>query len=170
MPRVNRVQKSRKNPGRCRVCGEEIGVGQPYLHYAFRYGGKHVHHVDHPPKPSHLEGSDKMQRIREVEEQASELQAKIPSEDEREGFDWSEFASDLNTMADELEEVRDEYQDALDNMGSLAESDAGYEIEEKCEALDTWADRLREAADAAEDPDEETADLIEEILSEGVGF
>ena len=35
MPRTNRVEKSRKSPGACSMCGTKIKVGDAYVWWAF---------------------------------------------------------------------------------------------------------------------------------------
>ena len=42
MPKVERIKKARKPQGRCGKCGTEIKRGDPYVTWAFRYGGKRV--------------------------------------------------------------------------------------------------------------------------------
>lgn len=141
MPRVNRVQSARKSPGVCRNCRVRIEEGEPYLHYKFRHGGKYVHHVNHPPKASQLESSDKMRAIREAQEEAERL-ADVLSQDPMDADAVENLGSDVAELMASIEEVRDEYEESLENMGSLAESDAGYQIQEKIDALNEWVDRL----------------------------
>src|SRR5436853_7182846 len=56
MPRVKRQKKSTRGTRVCGAigCGKEIQPGEAYFTWSFRYGGRQVRCLEHPPKQSEL--------------------------------------------------------------------------------------------------------------------
>lgn len=139
MPRVSTKTKSKGGKAesyRCDSCPEPILPKQQYYEWSFRYGGTHRQHVScGPVKQSQLTQS-KMSGVYAAVEAA---EAEIASAEDNDAL-----AAALETCADSVDEVKDEYQESLDNMisqdGSIAQ-----EVQEKIETLESFADELRNA-------------------------
>lgn len=134
MPRVNRVEKCRKSPGKCTRCSKKIKKGDPYLWWKFNFGPKYVRCSASAcsPKPSELTRSEFWGRVRD-------LQA--------EGFGGENF-EDLKdrttSVIDELNSLADDCEEKFNNMPqSLQDGDTGQLLQER-------ADALREAVSAIE--------------------
>lgn len=152
MPRVNTATKNKAGKEiKCGRCGEKIEPGQKYFHYSFRYGGKHVRCSKHYPRPSELTQS-KMSGAYAAIEQADDALG-----EERKNGNAEDIESILETCAEEIEGVRDEYQESLDNMPeNFQQGQTGEEIQEKIETLEGFADSLRDVV--IELPDEDAED------------
>lgn len=142
MPRVNSATKNRAGKQiKCGRCGRRIPPGEKYFHFTFRYGGKHVRCKDHYPRPSELTQS-KMSGVYSAVESVEDVIADVRA-GKADPFD---LASALQTASEEVESVRDEYQESLDNMPEpLQQGPTGEEIQEKVDALDSFASNLSDA-------------------------
>lgn len=131
MPRVNRIQKCRKSPGKCGKCGIEIKPGDPYLFWAFnpRFGGgKHIRctKLDCGPKPSELTSSAYLGAIADIQNR------------EMPGNTADELESGIEDIKNEIEQLRDEQQEKRDNMPeSLQDSPTGEMLGERADACDS---------------------------------
>jgi len=71
------------------------------------------------------------------------------------------LASILESTAEEIEGVRDEYQDSYDNLpDNFRDGDMGSEMQEKIDGLDSYASILNDKASEIRglEPDEDTDD------------
>ncbi len=159
MARVTRVTKARKDQGPCGKCREEIRAGSPYLHWSFRYGGKH-RRCTKPgcaPKPSDTTSNEKVSRLLAIQEGLEEIVGN------RKGSE--DLVAALNDAGSEAREVSGEYEEGAQNieMGFGHETEQSTELQETGERVEEWADALEEAASEIEDFEqgEEDADEAE---------
>lgn len=167
MPKVKLVTKSKAGkPYSCDKCRKAIEPGQQYYSWSFRFGGTQRQHQDcGVPRASQLTQS-KMSGVYSAIETAEDGLAGASSTED--------FTSLLSDCASEVDSVKEEYQDALDNMPeSLQSSSVGEEIQEKIEALETFSDELsntdfeeREGGETKEDWLEKLRTEAEQVLSE----
>lgn len=150
MPRVN--TKTKNKGGKtgtysCGACQEPIVAGEQYYEWSFRYGGTHRQHTTHGPiKQSQLTRS-KMSEAYAAIESAEEYVASAESKDDIE--------SALQDCASEIDSVKGEYEESLENMGEgLSQGSTGQEIQEKVEALEAFKDELESFSPEDFDQDE----------------
>lgn len=144
MTRVNFVKKARKdNP--------VVKKGESYYWWKFPFGGKH-YSATHP-KRSQLTQSDFLAQVYDIEDEMN-------GNSNIEQFMIDEWIS-------ELESLRDECQDKLDNMPEQLQegSSSGQLLQERIDALDDWISSL-ENIDCEIDDDENEEDRMEEIKGE----
>ena len=164
MPRVIQVKaaKAVPIPRKCRRCGHEIQPGEPYKWFKARYRPPVYYCQAHNPRPSELTTSDKLATLYGAQEGVEDdLQAfsdgKITIED---------LTSSLESAADEVGGVADEYEESASNMEEYFPSSAQVdEIREKGEAATEFAEALREAARAIETLAAEQESLTERLAS-----
>lgn len=146
MPQVHFVTKNKA--GKTVVCGrpgcaKKIEPGDKYYHWSFRYGGKHYRCTAHSPRSSERTQSKMSGAYAAIESVEDALKTATALED---------FTGALESAADDIESVRDEYQDSFDNMPeNFQGGSTGEEIQEKRDGLDSFADTLRTAASTIED-------------------
>lgn len=129
MPRVNRVKKCRKAQGECGACGRKIEVGDGYLFWEFRYGGKRVRCLDCPPRRQDLTQSAFWATVYDIEDQLGDL---------------SDDPNDLDDIVCAIQELSSECQDALDAVPEqLQES---HLLQERIDETDAWMNEV-EAVD-----------------------
>jgi len=147
--RVHYVQKARaaKSPRKCRRCGHEVEVGEPYKHAEPRFGPRLFWCKDHTPKRSETSSS----KLGPVWDAMDEFD---PS-----GYESAdELTSAVQSIADTAREIGEEYQEGIDNMPEgLQEGHVAEESREKVDALEAYADEL-EQWEAEEDELDEDAD------------
>jgi len=152
MPRVNVTTKNKAGKKiKCGRCGHEIAPGEKYFHFSFRYGGKRVRCLAHPPRQSELTQS-KMSgaygAIEDVEDAIASVRKGASS--------LEDLKAALESAADEVESVRDEYQDGFDNMPeNFQGASTGDEIQEKIDGLEEFANTLRDVDFETEAPEGE---------------
>lgn len=136
MPRVTYVKAAAKDHG-------DIKKGEPYYWWKFRYGPKLCSKTR--PKQSQLTQSGYLQAIYSLQE--------------IEQPDFDMLSDALDNMKSELEQLRDEQQEKLDNMpDNLREnSSSGQLLQERYDALDNAINDL----DSVDVPDEDT--LVDEV-------
>lgn len=167
MPRVNSAKKSSRGKDiRCEACGKSITAGQEYYFWEFRYGGKHNQHkACGMPKASQLTQSKLSAAYSAIE--SAEKQLNDFTVNDADGkFDLdtaksapADIANILNECASEIESVRDEYQESLDNMPDGTQDGAvGSEIQEKIENLESFVSDLQDAANDIENEEFESED------------
>ena len=151
MPRVHFVKKARKDY-------PEAGIkkGESYYWWKFRYGG--LHRSKTKPKPSQLTQSDFLSQVYEIEERIQEIDID------------DDFQAEIDDIVSELEMLRDETEDKLNNMPEQLQdtSEAGILLQDRIDALDDWISDL-ESVDISIDEDlseEELQDRVDEILEE----
>jgi len=139
-----RVHSSKKsNRGRdyhCDRCGKKIEPGERYIYWTFYRGSTHTRCSGCPyPRQSELTESN-MQSV---------YQAKEHLEDLSDFSSVDEVQSAIAEAVSMAEESRDLYQEAAEAWG-----EAGYEHQEKADAVDAYISELEEL-DIPEPPDEE---------------
>jgi len=138
---------------KCGRCSTVIQPGEQYFYFSVGFRGSkqyrcHLHH----PLQSELCGS-KMSGAYAANEQ---LESAIGTAESLE-----DLASILESTAEEIEGVRDEYQDSYDNLpDNFRDGDMGSEMQEKIDGLDSYASTLNDKASEIRglEPDEDTDD------------
>lgn len=151
MPRVHTVLKNRK-PQTCGKCRKEIGVGEGYKHWSFRYGGKSVRCLTCKIRRSELTQSGYFAQVYDAQDDFHDTVGELDR------TDWEGFRDSLIAAAENVRDVADgvkgEYEDAL------AEWEHGNSmLEEKVEMAEQWYEELDSAIS---DVDGEEPDLPDE--------
>lgn len=147
-----RVQLKTKNKGvkhatyPCRKCDKPIAAGQKYYQWQHRNAPPSRQHAEHgAPRQSEL-CTGKMSGVYAATEGVEDA-VKVA----RDNNDPTGLADALRTAAEEVENVRQEYEDGLGNMpDQLQYSSSGEQIQEKIDALESFKDELESAADEVE--------------------
>jgi hypothetical protein len=153
MPRVEQKTKSKAGePYRCDQCSEKIVAGQAYFQWKFRYGGIHRQHTSHGrPKESQLTQSKLSGVYSAIESAQMEIDA---------AEDVDALREALETCRSSVEEVRDEYQESLDNIpDNLKEGAVGSQCQEMIDNLESFMGSLE--SNDLEDFEEEEPELGE---------
>ena len=143
MARVNRVLRS-KTERRCEKCGAVVKVGEPYLWWQFRYGGRHERCAASScfPRRQDLTQSDFWKQAWTIEDELSEV---VDSDG-------------LEALVEEIEALADEREDAVSNMPDQLQD--GSTAQARAEAVREWAEEARGVLDDApvrEDYDSDAA-------------
>lgn len=142
--RVTSVKKSRQ-ARECGKCGDKIAVGDGYVWWKFRFGGKRVRclKAECAPRPSDLTSSDKLSRLYAIQENLSDEIAEWRKNDPT---DTEDLKTALESAGSEAREVADEYRESAQNIedGFGHETSMSEEINEKAESVDSWADELEQ--------------------------
>ena len=152
MPRVTKHMSQGRAAGtvRCARCPEPIVKGQEYYQWAIkaqRGGTVYRQHTSHGPVRQSQLTHSKMSGAYAAIEAAEDSIAAAGSVDELEEA--------LNDCISEIESVRDEYQESLDNMPEgLQQGDTGQQIQEKIDELESFIGELESARDTLESFDE----------------
>lgn len=158
MARFTKHKKSSRGEAfRCCRCVEPISVGQEYYTWAFAFGATYYQHATHGiPKPSQLTQSKLSGVYAAIEAAEEDLSSAVSVED---------LQIALASCKDAIEEVRDEYQEGLDNMPDGLR-DAATETQEKIDALDDFASSLESCADNLEEFDEDEPEIDEQVIKD----
>jgi len=167
MPRVTSVKKAQKSPGKCGKCGDAIGEGQPYVWWAFRYGGKRIRCAkpECAPKGSDLTQSEFYSTLYSIQEDAK-LDGSTVEELEGQRDD---VVSQLNDLA---EETRGKFENMPDG---LQQGDTGQLLEERADACESAAQELesvdcdeidREEGESDDDFEQRKQEHLEEVQTE----
>lgn len=159
MPRVYRykTQARRKHADkgfyRCSKCGADIEPGQDRYEWSFRYGGTYRRHVScGMPRQSELTQS-KMSGVYAATEGVEDLFGHWT--------DPEELTGALESAADEIQYVVDEYREAAEHFGGQGEN------AERADELERYADDLRNVdLPERDDPDESLESWQERVESE----
>jgi Skp family chaperone for outer membrane proteins len=166
MPRVTRVEHARKSPGCCGKCQTKISTGEPYVWWQFAYSPKSIRcgKAECAPKAQDLTRSAYFQALYALQEHEFDASSLETLETER------------DEIAGELEQLRDEQQEKLDNMpDSLKEAPSGQTLQERYDSLDSAVSELQSVDISCDDgPDDESedektereADRLQEIADE----
>lgn len=155
MPRVNRVNKARKDQGTCGNCGVLISRGDEYVWWKFRWSGRYVRcgKSECYPRASDLTQSEYYATMAEHESTLNELAVNADID--------SDTADDLRSLADEIEDYGQEQSERRNNMPyQLQDAEAGELLQTRAEACENLANELRNAADEVES---ELSEAIEEF-------
>jgi hypothetical protein len=154
MPKVFRVESARKSPGKCSRCGEEIAAGSPYVWWQFRFRGKTVRcgKAECGPKPADLTSSEYQKAIYALHDNYK-----------FEGATLDDLESERDNAVSDIESLRDETQEKLDNMPEgLQQGNSGTLLQERVDALESAVSDLEnvefdELDDAGEEDQSEDA-------------
>lgn len=146
MAQVHEVRKARKA-----IPEAGIAVGDRYYWWKFRFSGKRVSKTY--PRPSELTQSEFLSTFLAAQETFADETEKATSRED--------FESAVETMKTELEQLRDECQEKLDNMpDSLRESSSSGELlQARVDNLDEYVNNLDNIE--YDELDEESADETE---------
>lgn len=136
----------------CRKCKEPIVAGEKYYEWKHRYAPPSRQHQTHgAPRQSEL-CTSKMSAVYAAIESVEDVIASGRVADDASGLEDA-----LNSAAEEVRNVAQEYEDGKSNMpDSLQQSSKGDEIQEKIDALNEFADSLENAASETTDWDMDT--------------
>jgi len=126
MPRVHSVKKARKD-----IPGTDIKKGDSYYWWKFRYGPKRVSKTY--PTRGQLTQSSFLQQMYRIEDG---LQAVTPDDD---------FQSIIDDVGSELNSLKDEVQDSLDNMPEQLQSGpTGEMLQSRIDAVEEMINELED--------------------------
>lgn len=136
----------------CRKCDQPIKAGEQYYEWKHRHAPPSRQHQTHGgPRQSEL-CTGKMSGVYAAIAAAEDAMGEAHKTNDASGL-----TEILNTCAQEVEQVKDEYQQGLDNMPeSLQSSSSGDAIQEKIDGLEQFQDALESAASECEDWDMDT--------------
>ena len=128
MARANFVKKARKD-----YPESNIKKGESYYWWKFRFGGKYKSKT--PPRRSQLTQSGFLSGLCDLEDGMSERLS---------GIGHEEISGVVEELTSEIECLRDECQDSLDNMPEHLQesSDSGMLLQERIDALEDWISNL----------------------------
>lgn len=148
MPRVSthKCQGRSAKAMRCCKCSDGIIKGDEYYQWAIksqRGGTVYRQHAKHGSvRQSQLTHSKMSGAYAAIEGVEDAMRTAETCED---------VAEALRGASSDIESVRDEYQESLDNMPEqLQQGDTGQQIQEKIDGLDEFAQNLNDAADECE--------------------
>lgn len=131
-----------------------IAKGESYYWWQFMHSPKQYSKT--MPKPSQLTQSAFMSTLYSIQEEISECDASTPDE-------FNEFR---DSIASQIEELKDETQNSLDNMPeSLQYSPTGELLQERIDALENWQSEV-EGIECDCDEDEIRSEVQEEMEGE----
>ena len=150
MARIHMIKKARKQT-QCSKCNKIIEVGMPYLKATPYHRRPIIRCTECGLESYETSGSDYIRNVGDIANHWEE------------NFGLSEGVHD--DIASELEEIRDQQQESLDNMPeSLQEGDTGMMLQERIECLDNVIDELNNVS--YEDCESSARDEVETELGE----
>ena len=156
MPRVHFVKRARKP-----IESAGIKVGDFYYWWKFRYGGKRVSKA--PPRQSQLTNSDKLSRAYAAAEALEDI---VVDEDST----LDDLREQLQQIASDIEEIAQEYRENRDNMPeSLQDGDVGAQMEENAESLESWQSDIEQCLDSIDEDNEDWRDEARAAIQEQAG-
>lgn len=161
MGKVTHIQKSRKEH-RCNKCGDSIPVGSDYYKGEINFGPTIIRCNKCGLKRWEVTTSDYLLAVGPIVEEWEEH--------------YSLDDSGVEDMISELESIRDDVQERLDNMPeSLQSGDVGSQLQDRIDGLESAISELEDVyiediqSDAVSDKSEEIAEVLgisEEYLSD----
>jgi len=144
MPRVHHVRKARKS-----YPHDNITAGQEYWWWQFAFGAKI--RSNKPPVRSQLTQSGFLSNLYDMQDGMANRFIDIDS-----------IADDKQVLYDELEQMKQECEDSLENMpeGLRETSSSGELLQERIDALDEWLDEL-DGVDTDYDEDLDKTEKVE---------
>lgn len=146
MPKVIRVKKCRKSPGKCGRCGTTIEKGQPYLYWEFAYSPKSIRCAAPAcsPKPKDLTRSAFWGTVYGIQEEKWDAD------------NIDDMVSRKEDVVGQLEELRDEQEEKKSNMpDSLQDGATGEILQERYDALDGVINNLEGVDISWDEPEKE---------------
>lgn len=170
MATIVRVNKSRKDQGKCPKCGKELPAGTGYKWFqADRFSPKLKRCLDCPDWRLSERTSGKIATAYAAQEDAGDALQEI----DWHGRDIQDVLDDIQAVLEQcatgVEECRDEYQESLDNMPEqLQDADTGQQIQEKIDILESFMDELGSKSFDYPDEDElkDTDSFFEGVIQE----
>jgi hypothetical protein len=154
MPKVH-TQKARKDYPQY-----GIAKGDVYYWWKFRYSGRCVSKTY--PKQSQLTQSEYLQRVYELQDNASSQLSDASSLDDLQNV--------VESIASDIRELAQEQEDKLSNMpDQLQSSSSGELLQERCDSCNDVADNL-ESMDFSKEDDEEEDVAVDRLSSEARDF
>jgi hypothetical protein len=158
MTRAHFVKKAQKDY-------PEFGIkkGDSYWHWAFAFGPKYKSKTQ--PTRSQLTRSSFLSTLYSIEDGISNAFKECTTSDDLE--------SSMEQLISDIEELKDETQNSLDNMPSqLQDADSGQLLQERIDALESWVSDLQSIDLSIEDDltDEEKTNRVQEIIEEIEGY
>lgn len=153
-----RSSRVSKQPYTCTKCHKTIDPGQKYYEWTLYHAAPRRRHVAcGRPAQSEMTNS-KMSAAYSAIEGLEEALAAAHKAKSLDGLE-----SDFDDAISELEQVRDEYQESLDNMGeNLAQGDTGQEMQQKIDDIESYVQGLEGAKDEISSAKSEVAEAIAE--------
>ena len=150
MPKVaTKVKSTRGEEYRCNGCAEKIVAGQQYYEWSFFRSKPTRRHAEHGyPRPSMLCESKMSQAMSACEDLEDSLGGSDSPED---------IASNVQTCIDSLQEVIDEYEEAINNFPNSEEANR-----ERIDQIQPLIDELDSARSEVES--EELTDITDDLL------
>lgn len=140
MPRLNIINKAQKGQGKCGKCGTEIKVGDAYVYWKFRYGGKRIR-CNAPacrPRPSEMINSPFLSQAAALAEGLEDAVAAFENDPDVEALQGA-----VEEAASGFRELGEEAQGSFDNMPEgLQQGDTGQMLEQRAERCEEIADEL----------------------------
>jgi len=156
--KVNTVKKAQKDQGTCPACGKEIKAGDAYKWAKGRFTSKKIRCESCAFRQSDLTSSDKLSQVYAAQEAAEDAMAEWDG-------DGEEAKSIMETLAEAIREVAQEYQESADSIHeNFSESSTADECEEKANDLEQWADDCEQAGEEGEF-DEDDIDFDEDNVA-----
>lgn len=130
MPRVRRQKASGRARRVCGAlgCGRVIAKGEEYFTWSFRYGGRQVRCLDHPPRASDLTQSRMGEVYTAIENAQEQLAGDIES--------LADVKAAIEGVADAAREVVEGYREAAEHFGGQGQN------AERADELEGWVDEL----------------------------
>jgi hypothetical protein len=153
--RIHRVTKAgktkRERERKCGKCGVVINIGDPYIWWQHRYGGKHLRCTKAScfPRQSERESS-LMAEVYSAQEAFDDDIAAATTRDEA----WDAFTS----LSEAIREFADERRSALEEGWPNGNST----LEERCDEYEQWAEELEQANEPDETLEDDDGNVIEE--------
>jgi molecular chaperone DnaK (HSP70) len=128
MTKVNFVKSARKEY-KDSFTGEIIKAGESYYWWAFRFQPRKISKT--PPKPSQLTQSEFLQAIYGIQEEIDSMKTDAM------------ILGQLDTIKEEIESLRDETEDKLNNVpDNLQNSQTAELLQSRVDSLQEWIDNL----------------------------
>lgn len=143
MPRVTTVKSARKPQGDCGHCGKQLGVGQPYIWWQFRYRPKLKRCTEQAcyPRRSELTQSEILADLWDAVDDADDAAAKATTIDE--------LVEIKSEAAERIQEVAGMVEGKVENMveGFGHETSSSDELAERGSAIEGFGEEVEEAFD-----------------------
>jgi hypothetical protein len=156
MARAFSAKKSKAGkPIKCGRCGEAIKPGEQYFYFSVGFrGAKSIRCKDHRPRQSELCGS-------KMSGAYAALEGATDSVNEATNVD--DIKSAIESCAEEIGQVRDEYQDSYDSLpDNFRDGQQGEDIQEKIDGLQEFEDSLSGVPDDIDGIDPDADDVLQE--------
>jgi hypothetical protein len=153
--RVNTVKKSRKSPGKCQRCGRTIEKGEGYRWVQEYRGAKRCFCNDCELRASDTT-SGRLGQVYAAMESGYDALNSWAVDENRDADGLRDAVQCLN---EQLEELRDEYQEAAEAIEeNFPGSDQACQLEESASGMDDWCSQIADVVSELEDGFDEDED------------